>query len=173
MGAEQLVEVLVAALHGEVDVEVAQRGEERVRVADGEPAAVRVLDLELVLERQARLRQQRLPQTGGVLQLRLDAGRLDAHRLGVGPVRADDDAVLRLVGAENPMRIGSEIYGHNASAACCISRSMPATGIPTQSGRLSSSYRSSYTAFSSSNTASSRSIAASPAGISVASTVSR
>ena len=67
------------------------------------------------------------------------ARRLDAHRLRLGPQRAHDDAVLGLVGAENAVGVGAEIDGHRASAAWCMSRSIPATGIPTQSGRLSSS----------------------------------
>ncbi len=143
--AEPLVQLLVAALHGEVEVELAERRQERVRIADGERVAVRVLDLELVLERQPRRGQQRLPEAGRVLQLGLDRcclvmGRLDAHSLRLGPERAHDDAaVLRFVGAENAVRVGSELDGHSASAAWCMSRSIPATGIPTQSGRLSSS----------------------------------
>jgi hypothetical protein len=134
----------VATLHGEVEVELAERGEERVRVAHRERAAVGVLDLELVLERQARLRQQRLPQSRGILELRLDRccfviGRLDAYRLRLGPVGAHDDTVVRLVGAEDAVRVGTEVDRHNASAAACMRRSIPVTGIPTQSGRLSSS----------------------------------
>ena len=65
--AEPLVELLVAALHREVEVELAERRQERVRVAQRERVPVRVLDLELVLERQRRLRQQRLPQPAGSL----------------------------------------------------------------------------------------------------------
>ena len=130
----------MAALHREVEVELAERRQERVRVADGERVPVRVLDLELVLERQPRLRQQRFPQARGVLELGLDAGGLDAHRLRLGPERAHDDAaVLGRVGAEDAVGIGAEVDGHSASAAWCMSRSIPATGIPTQSGRLSSS----------------------------------
>ena len=67
-------------------------------------------------------------------------GGLDAHTYSLGPERAyDDAAVLGLMGAEDAMRIAAELDGHSASAAWCISRSIPATGIPTQSGRLSSS----------------------------------
>ena len=139
MRAEPLVELLVPSLHREVEVELAERRQERVRVADGERVPVRILDLELVLERQPRLRQQRLPQSGRILELGFDARRLHAHRLRLGPERAHDDAVLGLVGAENAVGIGAEIDGHRASAAWCMSRSIPATGIPTQSGRLSSS----------------------------------
>ena len=142
--AEPLVEVLVPALHGEVEVELAERGEERVRVADSEGVPVGVLDLELVLERQFGLREQRLPQSRRVLQLgfdrcRLVMGGLDAHRLRLGPVGTHDHAFLRLVRAEHTVRVDAQLEGHSASAACCMSRSIPATGIPTQSGRLSSS----------------------------------
>jgi hypothetical protein len=70
--AEPLVELLVPALHHEVEVELAERGEERVRVAQRERVAAGVLDLELVFERQPRLRQQRLPQPRRIEQLRLD-----------------------------------------------------------------------------------------------------
>ena len=140
MRAEPLVELLVTPFHGEVEIELAERRQERVRVADGERVPVRVLHLELVLERQSRLGQQRLPEAVRVLQLGLDARRLDAHRLRLGPQRAHDDpAVLGLVGAEDAVRVGAEVDGHSASAAWRMSRSMPATGIPTQSGRLSSS----------------------------------
>ena len=115
--AEPLVEVLVAALHGEVEVELAERRQERVRVADGEDVAVRVLDLELVLERQLRLRQQRLPEPGRILEHRLDAGRLHANRSRLGPQRAHDDAALGLVGPEHAVGIRAELDGQSASAA--------------------------------------------------------
>src|SRR4051794_35323757 len=128
--------MLVPPLHREVEIELAERGEKRVRVADGERAAVRVLDLELVVERQPRLGQQRLPEAGGILELRFDPGGLDAHRMRLGSKGAYDDTVLGLVRAEHAVRVRAEIYGHNASAACCMRRSIPATGIPTQSGRF-------------------------------------
>ena len=115
--AEPLVEVLVAALHDEVEVELAERRQERVRVADGEDVAVRVLDLELVLERQRRLRQQRLPEPGRIREFCLDAGRQHANRSRLGPQRAHDDAVLRLVGPENAVGIRAEFDGQSASAA--------------------------------------------------------
>ena len=137
--AEPLVEVLVAALHGEVEIELAERRQERVRVADGERVPVGVLHLELVLERQPRLRQQSLPEPGGILQPRLDACGLDTHRPRLGPERAHDYAVPGRVRAENAVGVGPEVDGHSACAAWCMSRSIPATGIPTQSGRLSSS----------------------------------
>ncbi len=115
--AEPLVEMLVAALHDEVEVELAERRQERVRVADGEDVAVRVLDLELVLERQLRLRQQRLPEPARIGELRLDAGRLHANRSRLGPQRAHDDAALRRVGPEHAVGIRAELDGQSASAA--------------------------------------------------------
>ena len=54
MGAELVVELLVAALAGEVDVDVAQGGRERVRVLEREGVAVGIGDLELVGQRQLR-----------------------------------------------------------------------------------------------------------------------
>ena len=103
--AEPRVQLLVPALHREVQVEVAERREKGVRVAHGERLPVRVLDLELVVERQLRLGQQRLPEPRRVLELRLDAARLHAHRLRLGTVRAHDDAAVGLVGAEDAVRI--------------------------------------------------------------------
>ena len=70
-------------------------------------------------------------------------GGLHPHRTSLGPQRTDNDAVLRLVRTEDAMGIRAQLDGHSASAAAFMSRSIPATGIPTQSGRLSSSYRSS------------------------------
>ena len=116
--AEPLVEVLVAALHGEVEVELAERRQERIRIADSEDVAVRILDLELVVERQLGLRQQRLPEPARILELRLDPAWLHAHRPRFGSQRAHDDtAALRLVGAENAVRIRTELDGQSASAA--------------------------------------------------------
>ncbi len=171
MCAELLVQLLVPALHDEVQVELAERRQERVRIALRERVAVRVYDLDLVLERQLRLREHRFPEPGGILQLRLDRARLHAHRLRLRPERAHDDAAVRLVRAEDRVRVGAEL--DHAVIGSSMSRWMPRTGIPTQPGRLSSSYWSSYTAFSSSNTASSRSIADCEAGSSDGSTVSK
>ena len=137
--AELLVELLVPPLEHEVQVELAQRRQERVRVAQRDRDAVRILDLELVLERQPRLGQQRLPEPGGVGQLRLDPGRLHAHGLSVGAKRAHDDPAVRLVRSQHGVRVGAEVEHHEAAGDWSISRRIPATGIPIQSGRLSSS----------------------------------
>ena len=118
---ELLVQLFVAPLHGEVLVELAERRQECVRVAERERVPVRVLDLELVSERQLRAGQQRLPEAGRILELGLDAGRLDAHGLGLGPVRADDDAAVRLVGPEHRVRIRAEL-DHQAGVPSSIIR---------------------------------------------------
>src|SRR5262249_37329114 len=101
--------------------------------------AVGVLDLELVVEREARLREERFPQPRGILELRLDPGRLDADADRLGPVRANDDAVVRLVGAEHAVRIRTELDAHSTPALVCSRRSIPVTGTLIHSGRLSSS----------------------------------
>src|SRR5690348_6283689 len=65
--AELRVQLVELPLADQMEVEVADGREKRVRVAERERVAVRVLDLELVLERQLRLRQERLPQARGIL----------------------------------------------------------------------------------------------------------
>src|SRR5438270_9674350 len=82
--AELLVQLFVAAFAGEVQVELAERRHERVRVPDRERVAVGVGDFELVVERQALAREECLPEAGGILQLSLDAGWLHAHALSLG-----------------------------------------------------------------------------------------
>ena len=140
MGAEPLVQVLVPSLHREVEVELPERGQERVRVAERIRDPVRILDLELVLERELRFRQQRLPEPARILQLRLHPGRLHAHGLRLGAIGADDDAaVVRLVRAEDAVGIRSELDHQALSAAVSMSLCIPAAGMRTQSGRLSSS----------------------------------
>ena len=54
--AEPAVELLVAALAGEVEVELAERGRNAVRVVERERAPARVVDLEPVAERQLGVR---------------------------------------------------------------------------------------------------------------------
>ena len=80
-----------------------------------------------------------------------------AHALGAGPEGADDDAAVHRVGAEERVRVGEPpaeksldrsgvrahvrharhrpVSGRTARAGAA----MPATGMPTQSGRLLSS----------------------------------
>ena len=85
-------------------------------------------------------RARRILQLGSTARL-----RLHAHRLRLGPVRAHDDAALRLVRAEDPCGSApsSIIWAMSLQRPARCSRRMPATGMPTQSGRLSSSYRNS------------------------------
>ena len=96
--AELRVELLVAALAGEVEVELAERRQERVRVAQRERAAVGVGDLELVAQRQLRARDRALEHAAGMARSsstgsppvgpRGDRARVRAER-------ADDDAAVR------------------------------------------------------------------------------
>ena len=72
MGAELLVELLVAALAGQVEVDLAQRGQEGVGVAQRVALAGRVLDLELVAQRQRRAGDLALEQPGRVALGQLD-----------------------------------------------------------------------------------------------------
>jgi hypothetical protein len=138
--AEPGVDLLVAALARQVQVELTDGRREAIGVLDPErPAGVRpVVDLELVDERQLRLRHHALEQPVGVGRLEL-GNRLvlhvDRHRLGRRPDRADDDtAVVGQVGAAEGVRVRAHDPPFDSS-----SRTMPATGMATQSGRLLSS----------------------------------
>src|SRR5581483_6996263 len=139
--AELRVDLLVAALAREVEVDLAERRQERVRIAQAERVAVRVADLELVAERKLRPLDESLDDPRRVVGRELDAHRLDPDGRGLGPVGADDHAALGRMGAEEAVR-AREVEPHAASG-CSISRRIPATGIRAQSGRLFSSYRSS------------------------------
>ena len=66
VGAEARVELLVATLADQVQVELAERRQERVRVVDRELAARAVVDLELVAQRQLGARELALEDPGGV-----------------------------------------------------------------------------------------------------------
>src|SRR5205814_9279115 len=80
---------------------------------------------------------------------RLRARTLDRHRLGERTVGADDDATLARVRAEEGVRVRDvardealdllACSDHSDSTAVRSRRSMPATGIFTQSGRWLSS----------------------------------
>jgi hypothetical protein len=135
--AEPLVEMLVPALAGEVDVELAEGRRKGVRVADGEDVAVRVGDLQLVAERQVGVLEKALEEAGLGSLLELDglaARGLDDDLRRVGPERTDDDAAVLRVRAERRVRV-VQLDQMSASRM----RTMPATGMPTQSGRLLSS----------------------------------
>ena len=64
--------------------------------------------------------------------------RLHANGLSLRAVRTHDDAPVGLVGAEDAVRVRSEL-DQEVAVACSISLCIPATGMPTHSGRLSSS----------------------------------
>src|SRR5207248_11738508 len=86
----------------------------------------------------------------------------DTAVVGVG---AEDRVRVAVLAAHEPLEIGG---GHDHSSS--NRRTIERTGIETQSGRLSSSYCSSYTAFSSSNTDSSFCTASCPGGSRLGST---
>src|SRR3954454_3670221 len=100
----------------------------------------------------------------------LAVGHHDVHLRRSGAERPDDHRAILGMRTEVRMRVrvlaGDQLVGitHGHSYSESRSRTIPATGIATQSGRLLSSYRSSYTAFSSSKTASSWSVACWPGG---------
>jgi hypothetical protein len=68
----------------------------------------------------------------------LDAVGTDDDRLGPRAQRADDDAAVGRMRAEVPVRVVA-LVGDGQTSTSARSRWMPATGIATQSGRLSSS----------------------------------
>ncbi len=147
--AELLVELLVAPLAGQVEVDLPQRGQERVRVAHRERPALAVLDVELVAQRQSRARHRALEDAAGVAQLELDrvAALGSGDDLGgVGPVGADHHAAVLGMRAEQPVRLGEvavddglDVCLHTHGNGSSSRRAIPATGIRTQSGRLLSS----------------------------------
>ena len=116
--AEPLVELLVPPLDGEVDVELAERRQERVRVAEPVGVAGRVAHLQLVVERQLRARDRSFEDPAAVPRLELDVHRQHAHRFGVGPVRADQDTALRRVRAEDGVRVGELVGGGLVRGSC-------------------------------------------------------
>ena len=153
VGAEALVELLVTALAHEMEVQLADRGQERVGVLQRELAPRPVVDLELVRQRQLGALDLGLEQTAGVdlgHRNALAAAGLDRHRLRRRAQRAHDHAALGLMGAEDRVGLGVlpadesfEVVLGDGRHAASRRRAIPATGIGNQSGRLSSSYCSS------------------------------
>jgi hypothetical protein len=150
VGAQLLVELLVAAFAGQVQVELAQRRRERVRVVQRVARAVGVVDLELVAERQLRARDLALEQAGGVPAVELDplvAVSTDDDALGRRPEGAHDHAAVGRVCPEEAVWVaqpqrqeGVDVLldgGHWTGSSS--RRAMPATGMCTQFGRLLSS----------------------------------
>ncbi len=94
-GAEALVQLLVPALAQEVEVELAEGGEERVRVAGPLRAPVGVRHLELVRER-----ERRIGDAPGEDALGVDAAKPDrlatlghdGDPIGAGAIGAHDHA---------------------------------------------------------------------------------
>ncbi len=148
MGAELLVELLVASLPEEMDVQLAERRQERVGVAQG-VRAVRVAHLQEVAHRQLpaghlALEQPRVvdaleDEVGPALDLRRDAVGVGAegadHHPAVHRVRAEDAVRLREVAVEEC----DDVVGQRHVSGSWSRRAMPATGIGTQSGLLLSS----------------------------------
>ena len=151
--AEARVQLLVAAFADQVQVELAERRSERVRVLERERPGRPVVHRQLVAERKRRAGERRLEYARGMDLLHDDglAPRgLDRHRLRrgakrphhdpiVGRVRSEDRVRLRVLAAREGVELGLGDRAHSDSS----SRSIPATGIGSQSGRLSSSYCSS------------------------------
>jgi hypothetical protein len=135
--AQALVELLVPALPDEVRVELAERRGERIRVALRERVPVRVRDLELVAERQVGPFQDALeePVARGQELDRRAVLRVDDDPRRFGTVRPDDDAPVPVMGAE----VGVWVVQRQAQSGVSSNLRIPATGIPTQSGRLLSS----------------------------------
>src|SRR5262249_44845135 len=105
---ELLVQLFVAPLRGEVEVELAERRQEAVGVVELDGRAARVADLEPVADRHRRALEQRLEEPGRVLLLglhRLLALREHAHAFCAGPEGAHDDVAVRRVRAEEVVRV--------------------------------------------------------------------
>ena len=102
--AEAVVHLLVAALRDQVQVELAERRQERVRVVDRERAGGAVVDLEAVVQGQLGAFDDALEDAAGVDRLELDGAAVvkrcrDRGRRGTQ--RADRDASVLRVGAEH------------------------------------------------------------------------
>jgi len=146
----------VAPLRRQVQVEVAERGQERVRVVDRERPRLAVVDLELVAQRQLGPVDDAFEDAARVDLLerhRIAALRMRGDRGRGRPERPHDDAAVMLVGTQDRVRVGVlaadeaiEIGGggdgHMGIAfpqSESSNRRIPAAGIPTQSGRWLSS----------------------------------
>jgi hypothetical protein len=99
----------VAALAGQVEVDLAERGHEGVGVAQGVRLPLAVLHLELVVQRQRLARHLALEEPGRMAAAQLDGlaavdARDDAR--GRRPEGAHDHAAVLRVGAEQAVGIG-------------------------------------------------------------------
>ncbi len=90
-----------------MDVELAEGGQERVRVAQGERVAVGIGDLELVVERKIGAVDGGLEDPRCVDLLGLDhlAAGSHEHALGGRAERAHDDSAVAAVGTQHGVRV--------------------------------------------------------------------
>jgi hypothetical protein len=148
------VQASVPALTDEMDVDVAERGRERVRVSNDERTAGWVGNLELVVQ-DAPL-DDALEQTRRMYALELcDDGSVDEarHRLSLGAPRPDDGGVGVRVGSEERVRIadaaldeGVDLVLRCARHLCTLgskTRAIPRSGMGSHAGRCACSYRTS------------------------------
>ena len=106
---ERVPEPLVAALGDEVEIELAERRKERVRVAHDDRRAVVVAGLEAIARERAPARQDALEHSRLVHARELDGLALlrqHAQRRRSGPERAHDDAALARMRPEDAVGIG-------------------------------------------------------------------
>jgi hypothetical protein len=106
--AELLVQVLVPALRGQVDVELAERRQEGVRVGDLDAEAVGIRDREPVMGRQRLGRHLAGEHARGMHLLQLGvttALEQDTNLRRVRPEGADDDGLPSWMRAEKVVRV--------------------------------------------------------------------
>ena len=144
VGAEPLVEQLVPPLGDQVQVQLAERGQVGVGVAERD-ASLRVVDLQLVVKREDRALHDALEHPRGVTTAqrhRLSSVEERAHPPRAGTEGADHDAAAVRVGAEQ--RVGIRIVAGYEALDLALDahvvlassrRESAATGIGTQSGR--------------------------------------
>ncbi len=119
----------MAALADQVQVELAERRQEAVRVLDRDRARLAVVDLEAVGERKLGTGRDAFEDAPGVDLLELDGVTRGGHgtdRRRSGAERADDDTVVgivraqhvvrgRMLAADDALEVGSGCQGHGRS----------------------------------------------------------
>ena len=111
---ELVVELLVAPLADQVQVQLAERRLKRVRVLERELARLPVVDLELVAQWELRALDRALEDAGRVDLLErhgLALRRLGGDLLGRWAQRPDHDATVFGVRAEHRVRVGMLALG--------------------------------------------------------------